>query len=141
PSEVLVPADDARAAADAARGVDGVQVAVVGTSRGDGAVVDVFPTEATLDSDASRVVTDVRSAVDPVVSGNAGITGLGPTIEDYFSAVYDKLPYVLAAIALITYVLLVRTFRSVLLPLKAVVVNLISIGAVFGPIVFFGQLG
>jgi putative drug exporter of the RND superfamily len=48
---------------------------------------------------------------------------------------------VLAAIALITYVLLVRTFRSVLLPLKAVVVNLISIAAVFGSIVFFWQLG
>jgi RND superfamily putative drug exporter len=45
-----------------------------------------------------------------------GITGLGRTIEDYFSAVYHKIPYVLGLIALITYVLLVRTFRSVLLP-------------------------
>ena len=67
PIEVLVPADDAEAAADAARGVDGVQMAVVGTNRGDSAVVDVFPTQATLDSDASKVVTDVRAAVEPVV--------------------------------------------------------------------------
>jgi putative drug exporter of the RND superfamily len=141
PIEVLVPAGDAAAAAEAAGGVDGVQLAVVGTTRGDSAVVDVFPTQATLDSDASTVVTDVRAAVEPVVSGEVGITGLGPTIEDYFSAVYDKLPYVLAMIALITYVLLVRTFRSVLLPLKAVLLNLISLAAVFGLIVFFWQLG
>jgi putative drug exporter of the RND superfamily len=141
PIEVLVPASDAQAAAQAARGVDGVQLAVVGTTSGDSAVVDVFPTQATLDSDTSTVVTDVRTAVEPAVDGEVGITGLGPTIEDYFSAVYDKLPYVLAMIALITYVLLVRTFRSVLLPLKAVLVNLISLAAVFGSIVFFWQLG
>ena len=99
------------------------------------------PTDATLDSDASTVVDDIRAAVEPAVSGDVGITGLGPTIEDYFSAVYDKFPYVLALIALITYVLLVRTFRSVLLPLKAVLLNLISLAAVFGAIVFFWQLG
>ena len=40
--------------------------------------------------------------------------------------------YVLALIALITFVLLVRTFRSVLLPLKAVLLNLVSLAAVFG---------
>jgi RND superfamily putative drug exporter len=141
PIEVLVPASDAQKAALAARGVDGVQMAVVGTRRGDGAVIDVFPTQATLNSDASAVVTDVRAAVEPVVDGEVGITGVGPTIEDYFSAVYDNLPYVLAMIALITYVLLVRTFRSMLLPLKAVLVNLISIAAVFGSVVFFWQLG
>ena len=95
---------------------------------GDSAVVDVLPTDATLDSEASAVVDDVRAAVEPVVDGDVGITGLGATIEDYFSAVYDKFPYVLALIALITYVLLVRTFRSVLLPLKAVLLNLISLG-------------
>jgi RND superfamily putative drug exporter len=141
PIEVLVPAGDAEAAAEAAKGVEGVQMAVVGTTRGDSAVIDVFPVHATLDSGSSGVVTDVRTAVEPVVSGEVGITGLGPTIEDYFSAVYDMFPYVLALIALITYVLLVRTFRSVLLPLKAVAVNLISLAAVFGSVVFFWQLG
>jgi RND superfamily putative drug exporter len=101
----------------------------------------VFPTQATLDSDASTVVNDIRAAVEPAVSGEVGITGLGSAIEDYFSAVYDKFPYVLALIALITYLLLVRTFRSVLLPLKAVLLNLFSLAAVFGSIVFFWQLG
>ena len=141
PIEVLVPATDAEAAAKAARAVDGVQLAVVGTIEGDQAVVDVLPTNATLDSDASTVVEDVRDAVEPAVNGDVGITGLGPTIEDYFSAVYDKFPYVLALIALVTYILLVRTFRSVLLPLKAVLLNLVSLAAVFGSVVFFWQMG
>jgi RND superfamily putative drug exporter len=141
PIEVLVPAADAQAAADAARDVAGVQLAVVGTVSGDRAVVDVLPTEATLDSDAASVVGDVRAAVEPVVAGDVGITGLGPTIEDYFSAVYEKFPYVLALIAVITYILLVRTFRSVLLPLKAVLLNLVSLAAVCGTIVFFWQHG
>jgi putative drug exporter of the RND superfamily len=141
PVEILVPANAAEAAAEAARDVDGVQLAVVGTTVGDSAVVDVLPTAATMDSDAATVVSDIRAAVDPVVSGDVGVTGMGATIEDYFSAVYDRFPYVLALIALITYVLLVRTFRSVLLPLKAVLLNLISLAAVFGSVVFFWQLG
>ena len=141
PVEVLVPAGDATAAAEAASRVGGVQLAVVGTTTGNQAVIDVLPTNATLDSDSAAVVDDIRRAVAGEVNGQVGITGLGPTIEDYFSAVYDKFPYVLLLIALITYILLVRTFRSVLLPLKAVLLNLISLAAVFGAIVFFWQLG
>ena len=141
PVDILVPASEAEAAAEAARGVDGVQLAVVGTIKGDEAVVDVLPTDVTVDSDGTAVVNDIRTAVEDAVSGDAGVTGLGATVEDYFSAVYDKFPYVLALIALITFVLLVRTFRSVLLPIKAVILNLISLAAVFGSIVFFWQLG
>ena len=60
---------------------------------------------------------------------------------DYINAVYDKFPYVLALIALITFVLLVRTFRSLLLPIKAVLLNLVSLAASFGAIVLFWQEG
>ena len=70
-----------------------------------------------------------------------GVSGSGATVEDYFTAVYDKFPYVLALIALITFVLLVRTFRSLLLPIKAVLLNLVSLCAVFGSVVFFWQRG
>jgi RND superfamily putative drug exporter len=136
-----VPASEAEKAAEAARGVDGVQVAVVGTVKGDEAVVDVLPTDVTVDSDGSAVVDDVRSAVEGAASGEVGVTGLGATVEDYFSAVYDKFPYVLALISLITFILLVRTFRSVLLAFKAVLLNLISLAAVFGTVVFFWQEG
>ena len=141
PIEVLVPASEADAAAKAARGVDGVQLAVIGSIKGHGAVVDVLPTSATVDNDGSAVVDRVRAAVENAVGDDVGVTGVGASVSDYFSAVYDKFPYVLALIALITFVLLVRTFRSILLPLKAVLLNLISMAAVFGSVVFFWQLG
>jgi RND superfamily putative drug exporter len=141
PVEVLVPASQADAAADAARGVDGVQMAVVGSTQGDDAVVTVLPTDVTVDSSGTDLVADIRAAVEGGVAGDVGVTGLGATVEDYFSAVYDKFPYVLALISLITFVLLVRTFRSVLLPLKAVILNLLSLAAVFGTVVLFWQMG
>jgi putative drug exporter of the RND superfamily len=141
PIEVLVPKGDAPAAAAAARTVEGVQQAIVGTTRRGTTIVDVLPAEATVDSASIGLVDDVRATVENVVDGKVGITGVGASVQDYYKAVYDKLPYVLALISLVTFLLLVRTFRSVLLPLKAVVLNLVSMAAVFGSVVFFWQLG
>jgi RND superfamily putative drug exporter len=141
PVEVLVPPDQATKAADAARHVDGVQLAAVATKSSDIAVVQVLPTTETVDSSTNAVVDRVRTAVQGAVDGNVGVTGPGAVVDDYFSAVYDNFPYVLALIALITFVLLMRTFRSVLLPVKAVILNLISMAAVFGSVVFFWQMG
>jgi RND superfamily putative drug exporter len=141
PIEVLVPADKAEQAARAARGLAGVQLAVVGTTAGPNAVVDVVPADATVDSSSLALVDQVRNTVRESVGGPVGITGVGASVADYLRAVYDRLPYVLALIALVTFVLLVRTFRSILLPLKAVLLNLISMAAVFGSVVFFWQLG
>ncbi len=141
PVEVLVPANQADAAAAAARGVDGVQMAVVGTTKGEQAVVDVLPVDETVDSSGTAVVDAIRTAVEGATNGPVGVTGPGATVEDYFTAVYNNFPYVLALIAVITFVLLARTFRSLLLPLKAVLLNLVSLAAVFGSVVFFWQLG
>jgi RND superfamily putative drug exporter len=141
PIEVLVPADRAGAAVAAARSVAGVRTAVVGGTRSGSALIDVLPRTETLDSDGTAVVEAVRTAVRNATGGKVGITGAGATVADYSSAVYDNFPYVLLIIAAITFVLLARTFRSVLLPVKAVVLNLVSLAAVFGSVVFFWQQG
>ena len=141
PITMLVPEDEAEAAAEAARGVDGVFGAVLAAPVDGRTLVDVLPERETVDSDGTAVVVALRSAVDAAVDGDLGLTGAGPTVEDYGSAVYDNFPYVLLLISVITFLLLVRTFRSVLLPLKAVVLNLISLAAVFGAVVFFWQQG
>ncbi len=141
PVEVLVPADQAHAAAGVAGRLDTVQLAVVGGTSHGRSVVDVLPRQETVDSSGTATVDAIRSTVENATTGPVGVTGAGATVEDYFTAVYDKFPYVLALISLITYVLLVRTFRSLLLPLKAVLLNLVSLGAVFGAVVFFWQLG
>jgi len=141
PVEVLVPASQADAAVKAAGSVDGVQMAVIGGMKDGQAVVDVLPTSETVDSSSSAVVDQIRSTVEDNTSGPVGVTGAGAIVEDYFSAVYDNFPYVLALIAAITFILLVRTFRSLILPIKAVILNLISMSAVFGSVVFFWQMG
>jgi RND superfamily putative drug exporter len=141
PISVLVPEDQAEAAVRTARKVDGVYTAVQGgTARGT-TVVDVLPTRETVDSTGTDVVEAVRVAVEGGTDGSVQIAGAGAAVQDYFHAVYEKLPIVLLIISAVTFLLLVRTFRSVLLPLKAVVLNLVSLSAVFGSIVFFWQEG
>jgi putative drug exporter of the RND superfamily len=141
PIEVLVAPDQVDSALQAASEVDGVQFAVVGGQTDDIALIDVVPQDATLESSSIQVVDDVRTAVTDAVDGDVWIGGAGAAVGDYFTAVYDRFPYVLGLIALITFVLLARTFRSWLLPLKAVILNLVSLAAVFGAIVFFWQQG
>jgi RND superfamily putative drug exporter len=142
PMNILVkPGADAQAIATAAEQVDGVRMAVV-TPPGKGGITDivVVPELETVDNNSVAVVTAVRDAVKGL-PGYDGTAGLGATVIDYQRAVYDNFPYVLALIALVTFILLVRTFRSILLPLKAVLLNLVSVSAVFGIATWFWQDG
>ena len=61
--------------------------------------------------------------------------------SDFIEAVYGNFPLMIALIALITFVLLARAFRSLLLPLKAVVLNVISVGAAWGVLEIVWQRG
>jgi RND superfamily putative drug exporter len=135
------PGADAEALATAAEQVDGVRMAVV-TAPGKNGVTDIIvvPDAETVDNNSVAVVTAVRDATENL-PGYDGVAGLGATVLDYQKAVYANFPYVLGLIALVTFVLLVRTFRSILLPLKAVVLNLISVSAVFGIATWFWQDG
>jgi putative drug exporter of the RND superfamily len=141
PIAVLVPSGEADKAVQAAAAVPGVRTAVDGGARNGTTVIDVVPDAETVDSTSNQVVDNVRAAVEGAVDGPVGVAGTGAIVQDYFRAVYDNFPYVLALIALITFVLLVRTFRSILLPIKAVLLNLISLAAVFGAVTFFWQEG
>ena len=103
-------------------------------------VVVLVPDEETVNSqsvDVVRRVTDVADDTDGVI----GVAGLGADQVDFLHAVYGNLPLMLGLICLLTYILLVRAFRSLLLPLKAVLLNLVSLTAVFGAMVLFWQEG
>ena len=141
PMNVLVKGGNAQAFVAAAEQVDGVRMAVA-TPPGRGGYTDVVvvPDRETVDNNSVATVTSVREATKDL-PGYVGVAGLGATVLDYQHAVYDNFPYVLAVIALVTFVLLVRTFRSILLPLKAVVLNLLSVAAVFGLSTWFWQEG
>jgi putative drug exporter of the RND superfamily len=144
PIEVLTETDKADSVAQTLGGVDGVTAAVVPTGPGssvDGeTVVVLIPDEETVNSTSVQVVRDVTALADDT-DGVIGVTGLGNAQVDFLHAVYGNFPLVLLIISLLTYVLLVRAFRSLLLPLKAVILNLVTLTAVFGLMVLFWQEG
>ena len=73
--------------------------------------------------------------------GHVQVGGDSAANMDFTNAIYNRFPLALALIALITFVLLARSFRSVPLALKAVLLNLVSLGAAFGFMVMFWQSG
>jgi putative drug exporter of the RND superfamily len=144
PIEVLVATDQARPAAAELAKVDGIQRAVVpgdqASNRDGRSVVVLVPDRETVNSQSVDVVERVRDR-STQLPGVIGITGIGAAQTDFLHAVYGNFPLMLTVIALLTYVLLVRAFRSLVLPLKAVLLNLLSLGATYGLIVLFWQHG
>ena len=71
----------------------------------------------------------------------ASLGGVAPEDRDFVHAVYGNFPYVLAFVLILTLILLARAFRSIVLPIKAVLLNLVSLAAAFGIVVFVFQEG
>ena len=115
--------------------------------RGDVALAEAFPTTDAISASAHTTMTDLQDRALPSLETDAGngmrlsLGGVAPEEHDFVEAVYGKFPFVLGFVVLLTFVLLMRAFRSVFLPLKAVVLNLVSLGAAFGIIVFVFQQG
>jgi uncharacterized membrane protein YdfJ with MMPL/SSD domain len=86
------------------------------------------------------VVKRVRDRAEDL-PGVIGVNGIGAMKLDFVDAVYGNFPLMFMLIALLTFVLLVRAFRSLLLPLKPVLLNLLSLGATYGLVVLFWQYG
>jgi putative drug exporter of the RND superfamily len=115
--------------------------------KGDSALVEAIPSQdgaaKSVRSTISNVQDDVLPALERQIGSGVQLTlgGTAPEDRDFVHAVYGKFPYVLAFVILLTFVLLMRAFRSVFLAFKAVILNLISLAAAFGIIVFIFQQG
>jgi RND superfamily putative drug exporter len=144
PIEVLVQQDKAQAVATELAKVHKIDRALVSTDpasiRNGQTVVVLIPDRETVNSKSIGVVEDVKKAAKNL-PGVIGVTGVGAAQIDFLHAVYGNFPLMLSLIALLTYVLLVRAFRSLLLPLKAVLLNLVSLAATYGVMVLFWQHG
>lgn len=144
PMEVLVRTDQAGPVAAKLAKVDGVSGAFVPSgpagNRDGQSIVVVIPDHETVNSKSIDVVKRVKSAAAGF-PGVTGVAGIGAAQIDFLHAVYGNFPLMLTIIALLTYILLVRAFRSLLLPLKAVLLNLISLAATLGLMVLFWQNG
>jgi len=94
------------------------------------------------DSASRRLVARLREI--HVAGTEVLVGGAGPKGADFLARSYARFPWLVAAALLLTYLVLVRAFRSLLLPLKAVALNLLSVAAACGLLVTavrFGVLG
>jgi RND superfamily putative drug exporter len=87
--------------------------------------------------DAVQNLIDAAHAASP----SARVGGSGPLNADFIDAVYGAFPLMIVLISLLTFLLLARAFRSLLLPLKAVVLNVFSVGAAWGVMALIWQEG
>jgi RND superfamily putative drug exporter len=90
-------------------------------------------------------VDRLRDDIIPSAGFPAGVDvfagGGPPSGVDFLDVTYGAFPWLVLAVLLLTYVLLLRAFRSLLLPLKAILLNLLSIGAAYGVLVLFFKFG
>jgi len=144
PAEALVQGSSSGQVARALASVRGVHGAVAPNSpqwrHGTTAIVDGFPT-ADGSSSAGRDTIDRVRAAAHASGPSVRLGGEGAQNEDFINAVYGNFPLMIALIAIITFVLLARAFRSLLLPLKAVLLNVISVGAAWGVLDLVWQRG
>jgi RND superfamily putative drug exporter len=144
PHEVLVEgASPAKVAADL-RKVDGVHGAVAPDDaawrRGGSALVEALAVGDGSSSAGRDTLDRVRTAAHDAGPG-VRVGGLTAQDADFTSAVYGSFPLMIGLIALVTLVLLARAFRSLVLPLKAVLLNVLSVAAAWGVLVLVWQEG
>jgi len=111
------------------------------------ALIEAFGEDDGSSRTAKTTISHLRDNVLPTTASELGsgttltLGGAAPEARDFISAVYGKFPYVLLFVLVLTFVLLMRAFRSVVLPLKAVILNLVSLAAAYGIVVFIFQDG
>jgi putative drug exporter of the RND superfamily len=122
------------------RGVPGVLGATAPPSwhRGSDSLVEAFPA---IDGAAPGIQGIVNRTNDALKGTDGTLTGVAAVDRDFLHALFGNFPYVLAFVMILTLILLARAFRSIVLPIKAVLLNLVSLAASFGIIVFIFQNG
>ena len=141
PLDVLVEnGGDPEAVAERLRRVDGIAAAAAPKDwrEGDAAIVEAFPA---IDGAAPGIQAIIDRSTAALEGTGATVSGTAAVDRDLVHAIYGNFPYLLAFVLALTYILLARAFRSLLLPLKAVLLNLVSLAATFGILVVVFQLG
>ena len=124
-------------------GVHGVAAvgSLVPSASGNAALLQVVPKGSPQDASTERLVRELRDHVLPSAGLDAHVGGKTASEIDFAGLMSDRLPVFIGAVLLLSFLLLMAVFRSVLVPLKAVVMNLLSIGAAYGVMVAVFQWG
>ncbi|WP_433718830.1 MMPL family transporter [Actinoplanes sp. CA-051413] len=138
PIEILTP-DPARVRT-AVQDIDGVAAVVTPAAwtRGGLSVVDVWTRADSSSAEGADAAATVREAAE---RAGARVGGTPAQDADFIDAVYGNAWWVVLAIVVVTFLLLLRALRSVVLPLKALLLNVISLGAAYGITVWIWQDG
>jgi RND superfamily putative drug exporter len=139
PIEILAPPGTAPGLARQLSSLPNVQGAIAPPAAswraGSTGIVDVFTHH---DNDATvGLVEDTAHAYGPGIQ----VGGIDAQNRDFNNAVYNSFPLMVVVLAVLAYILLARAFRSLLLPLKAVALNVVSVAAAWGALILIWQKG
>ncbi len=104
---------------------------------GDTVVFTAIPTTGPSDPDTSIAIDQVRDAIP----GNVYVSGITAITDDLTAQLNDTLPLFIGAVIAVSFLLLMLVFRSIVVPLKAAAMNLLSIGGAYGVLVAVFQWG
>jgi RND superfamily putative drug exporter len=109
------------------------------------AQIAVIPTTAPDSAQTADLVATLRDTVLPEAIGDSGaqvyVGGVTATFIDIGDRISARLPYFILAVVLLSFLLLMLVFHSILVPLTAAVMNLLSVGAAYGVTVAVFQWG
>jgi RND superfamily putative drug exporter len=145
PHEILIEGDtDPDEVAAQLSGVEGMHGAVAPDNqdwRRDGtALVEAIPVPDSGSDEGGTTLDGVRSTAHAAGS-DVRVGGQPAANADFIDAVYGSFPLMVALITVSTFILLARAFRSLLLPLKAILLNILSVAAAWGVLVLVWQHG
>jgi RND superfamily putative drug exporter len=111
----------------------------------DAAIFRIVPTTSPQDQDTVETVNRLRDdVIPPIVEGtgiDANLTGAVPANIDFSSYLGGRILVFFGAVLAVSFLLLMMVFRSLLVPLKAVIMNMLSISAAYGVVVMLFQWG
>ena len=123
-----------------ARNSEELENALRNYTTGERAIIQAVTENSPYTEEARDAVGKVR-ALEPPADTSLLVGGLPAGQRDFISNLYGNAPYAVAFVLGVTYLVLFLTFRSVFIPLKAVIVNILSLTASFGTMVFVFQDG
>jgi putative drug exporter of the RND superfamily len=145
PHEILIEGntdpDEVVAAVDEVEGVHGAVAPDDETWRRDATtLVEVVPVPDSGSDEGKDNLEGVRDAAH-AAGADVRVGGQPAANDDFINAVYGSFPLMIALICVTTFILLARAFRSLLLPAKAIILNVLSVAAAWGVLVLVWQHG
>ncbi len=121
---------------------DGISFASPGAEIAPGTWLwSAYPTTSPQDEATTQLVERLRGEALPATGLDVNVGGFTAGSIDFSAYLGKRLPLLIAAVLVLSFLLLMAVFRSLLVPLKAVIMNLLSVGAAYGVIVAIFQWG